>query len=495
MFSPGRLIIWYVPGRSWPSKVLLEWTQAILSILVELVNWDVHLAHTSLLSFPQRVMIEWVSQGETNLLSRSMMEDEWKVNRAFCWSQDCQRSCSKVPGHPDLFHQHTLLSIYVYAFKVDSENSSDNGLALEFVGHQSFTALSSRRIRWSASLPAAPWQHLSKPGDRIQKADWTGAVHTWSRTLRLHTEACSRQTQQTKLLLWYAHLCRDVISVLDATIWLDLQLKESLQIIPALHHSNPDSDSYTRSWTQLSWLYACTADFRFSCQKAVLFKCLWYLRKLEVRFRCSSDSIDISNNMPHHNSQDTKQASTNVQALNSNNSWEVRQTFTNEEIRNAFDQQKHLKRVRIARASQHILTSAISIIVAALQARLFIIYQRTKTYPNCWPKYPNLLPTLMLMVTAFVSLFIDVCALIAYAWPGSGAGRRAFKVGQFLLEVFTDHYSLQILPMVFRKHSKHWAMHIQVLLEMLQRFRVHNLDRWMIFGAGHAVIKSLLLNS
>lgn len=159
--------------------------------------------------------------------------------------------------------------------------------------------------------------------------------------------------------------------------------------------------------------------------------------------------------MPHHNSQDTKQASTNVQALDSNNSWEVRQTFTNEEIRNAFDQQKHLKRVRIARASQHILTSAISIVVAALQARLFFIYQQTKTYPNCWPKYPNLLPTLMLMVTAFVSLFIDVCALIAYAWPGSGAGRRAFKVGQFLLEIFPDHYSLQILPMVFRKHSKH----------------------------------------
>lgn len=91
-------------------------------------------------------------------------------------------------------------------------------------------------------------------------------------------------------------------------------------------------------------------------------------------------------------------------------------------------QARHKRRIRIARGIQHLLTALLSISVAVMQGRTYILYQQTKGVPGTWPSFVNLLPTLMLFVTALVATVVDLCAIIAYAWPQTRAGSVAFKV-------------------------------------------------------------------
>lgn len=91
-------------------------------------------------------------------------------------------------------------------------------------------------------------------------------------------------------------------------------------------------------------------------------------------------------------------------------------------------QARHQRRIRIARVVQHLLTSILSIVIAVLQGKVFVLYKQTQNVPGAWPINPNLVPTLMLFVTALAALTIDACALVAYFWPKTSIGRRAYSV-------------------------------------------------------------------
>lgn len=107
----------------------------------------------------------------------------------------------------------------------------------------------------------------------------------------------------------------------------------------------------------------------------------------------------------------------------------IEQAPSEEELANKAHQLRHKRRVRIARVSQHLLTSLLSIGVAGLQGQTYITYQKTKNVANAWPQVPNLLPTLMLFITSITALFIDICALTAYLLPHSKIGHEAYSVG------------------------------------------------------------------
>lgn len=94
----------------------------------------------------------------------------------------------------------------------------------------------------------------------------------------------------------------------------------------------------------------------------------------------------------------------------------------------AAHQARHQRRIHIARVVQHLLTSVLSIVIAILQGKVFVLYKQTQNVAGAWPMNPDLVPTLMLFVTAVIALTIDACALIAYFWPKSSIGKRAYSV-------------------------------------------------------------------
>ena len=97
-----------------------------------------------------------------------------------------------------------------------------------------------------------------------------------------------------------------------------------------------------------------------------------------------------------------------------------------------YDLAEHKKRltqrVRIARSLQHTVTSILSILVAFLQGRAYFTYNATKGTKGTWPPFLNIVPTLMLFITALVALIVDMCSLVAYMLPSSRIGRQAFEV-------------------------------------------------------------------
>lgn len=99
----------------------------------------------------------------------------------------------------------------------------------------------------------------------------------------------------------------------------------------------------------------------------------------------------------------------------------------------AAHQARHQRRIRIARTIQHLLTSVLSIVIALLQGKVFVLYNQTKDVPGAWPINPNLVPTLMLFATALAALTIDICALVAYFWPKTNIGKKAFAVSSHLV--------------------------------------------------------------
>lgn len=91
-------------------------------------------------------------------------------------------------------------------------------------------------------------------------------------------------------------------------------------------------------------------------------------------------------------------------------------------------QARHKRRIRILRCIQHLLTALVSLGVAVLQGRTYIIYQQTKDVPGAWPSFPDLFPTLLLFATAVAATTMDLSALIAYMFPQTRVGNWAFKV-------------------------------------------------------------------
>jgi hypothetical protein len=67
------------------------------------------------------------------------------------------------------------------------------------------------------------------------------------------------------------------------------------------------------------------------------------------------------------------------------------------------------KRVKVLRVVQSVLSSLLSLSIAAFQARVFATFQRTRTVDeDVWPRVPNTSPTIMLFVVAITSLVFDV---------------------------------------------------------------------------------------
>jgi hypothetical protein len=89
---------------------------------------------------------------------------------------------------------------------------------------------------------------------------------------------------------------------------------------------------------------------------------------------------------------------------------------------------RHLFRIRIARSVQHLITSALSLMIAIFQGRTYTLYQQTKGVAGAWPKYADVFPTLLLFSVAVVALVFDACAITAYTFPNTGIGKKAFKV-------------------------------------------------------------------
>jgi hypothetical protein len=71
------------------------------------------------------------------------------------------------------------------------------------------------------------------------------------------------------------------------------------------------------------------------------------------------------------------------------------------------------RRLLILHLAQTALTSLLSIAIAALQGKAYVRYLQTKDTPGAWPKHPNLLPTILLMVIAVLAGTLDLSVLMA----------------------------------------------------------------------------------
>jgi hypothetical protein len=89
---------------------------------------------------------------------------------------------------------------------------------------------------------------------------------------------------------------------------------------------------------------------------------------------------------------------------------------------------RHLNRIRIARTLQHLITSALSLMIAIFQGRTYALYQQTKGVPGAWPIHADVFPTLLLFAVAVAALVFDACAITAYTFPHTKIGHEAFKV-------------------------------------------------------------------
>lgn len=89
---------------------------------------------------------------------------------------------------------------------------------------------------------------------------------------------------------------------------------------------------------------------------------------------------------------------------------------------------RHLFRIRLARSIQHLITSLLSLAIAIMQGQTYSVYQQTKDVHNAWPVHADVFPTLLLFSVAVVALVFDIAAIIAYVWPNTRIGQKAFKV-------------------------------------------------------------------
>lgn len=91
------------------------------------------------------------------------------------------------------------------------------------------------------------------------------------------------------------------------------------------------------------------------------------------------------------------------------------------------DQHGATQRVRILRGVQALLTALLSVAIAVMQGRVYIIYQNTKTVPRAWPQTPNVLPTLLLFSVAIAALVFDIALIVGYTTKGR-VGKVAYEI-------------------------------------------------------------------
>jgi hypothetical protein len=97
-------------------------------------------------------------------------------------------------------------------------------------------------------------------------------------------------------------------------------------------------------------------------------------------------------------------------------------------LQQSLQDQKRMRRIRIMRSVQHALTASLAIIISYFQGITYTTYKSTENVQGAWPVDPQLVPTLLLFAVAVSALVFDVSALLAYLFPNTRIGQRAFKI-------------------------------------------------------------------
>lgn len=115
------------------------------------------------------------------------------------------------------------------------------------------------------------------------------------------------------------------------------------------------------------------------------------------------------------------------------------------------DQHGAAQRVRILRGVQGLLTALLSLAIAVMQGRVYVIYLDTKDVPGAWPSTPNLLPTLLLFSVAIAALVFDIALIVGYTTRGT-VGRVAYQIaiGAHYIAVTTKMASFALTSIVCR---------------------------------------------
>lgn len=115
------------------------------------------------------------------------------------------------------------------------------------------------------------------------------------------------------------------------------------------------------------------------------------------------------------------------------------------------DQHGAAQRVRILRGIQGLLTAVLSLAIAVMQGRVYVIYLNTKNVPGAWPQTPNLMPTLLLFSVAIAALVFDVALIVGYTTKGR-VGKIAYEIaaGAHYIAVTAKMASFAITSVVCR---------------------------------------------
>lgn len=115
------------------------------------------------------------------------------------------------------------------------------------------------------------------------------------------------------------------------------------------------------------------------------------------------------------------------------------------------DQHGARQRIRIMRGVQGLLTALLSLAIAVMQGRVYIIYLNTKNVAGAWPSTPNVLPTLLLFSVAIAALIFDIALIVGYTTRGQ-AGKIAYEiaVGAHYVAVTAKMASFVITSVVCR---------------------------------------------
>lgn len=86
------------------------------------------------------------------------------------------------------------------------------------------------------------------------------------------------------------------------------------------------------------------------------------------------------------------------------------------------------KGIKILRILQRTLTALLSLAIAFFQGRVYYTYKRTEHVPGCWPKTPQLMPTLLLFSVAIATFTFDVCMLLAYVARSKRYAQKFYNI-------------------------------------------------------------------
>lgn len=96
------------------------------------------------------------------------------------------------------------------------------------------------------------------------------------------------------------------------------------------------------------------------------------------------------------------------------------------------------KSIKVLRMIQSSLTALLSLAIAFMQGRVYIMYLRTKDVKGAWPRTPQLVPTILLFSVAVAAFTFDIAMLSAYLAPGKRLSRKCFSIASGAYGVVTS---------------------------------------------------------